>query len=330
MRFATEQEKEQWDVFVKEAKDGSFLQSWAWGEVQKKLGIPFWRFVFENEAGWQAVGLVIKRTVSFGKSWLYIPKGPLLKHDSAELWQEIERSLTTLAKKEKSMFVRIDQEWTEVKHSMASWRKAEREVQPQHTVVLDLTKTEEELLAAMHHKTRYNIRLAQKKGVTTRFSTDQKDLDQFLHLTNDVNERSQFRFHPAAYYRSLLEILGSSHNLEVASAEYNGNVVAAHLIITSNNTATYAHGASSSEARSVMAPHLLQWETIKRAKQQGIHWYDVYGVTAPDAPENHSWRGITRFKEGFGGERRAYKGAYDMVLEPLWYLAYNTMHRLRK
>lgn len=330
MRLAIEQDQHAWDAFVKQANDGSFLQSWQWGELQKKLSIPFWRIIFEHNGQWNAVALVIKRNISFGKSWLYVPKGPLLDNESPELWQEVENALHELAQKEKALFIRIDPEWTDKKHSLAKWKKSAREVQPQHTLLLDLKKSEEELLAAMHHKTRYNIRLAQKKGVTVRFSSEAVDLKHFLRLTQDVNERSSFKFHPAKYYRALLETLGTAGHMEIALAEYAHEVLAAHLIINFNTTSTYAHGASSSKARSVMAPHLLQWETIQRAKQKGVQGYDFYGVSAPDAPENHSWHGITRFKEGFGGQRRAYIGAHDLVLEPFWYWAYNTMHRLRK
>jgi len=323
IRLAEEKDKQAWDNFLQQSPHGTFLQNWAWGELQKKLSIPIWRYIVEQDTRWQAVALVVKRQLPWGKLWLYVPRGPVGS------WTDIKPALSKVAYQEKAMFVRIDPTGDIEEGELAKeWRKAQREVQPQHTLVIDLRQTEDELLAAMHHKTRYNIRLAQKKGVKVRFSTEAKDLEHFLTLAHDVHERSAFHYHPADYYRALVEVLGAAGQLEIALAEYEHEILAAHLIITFHNTTTYAHGASSSKARSVMAPHLLQWETMQRAKQKGQHWYDFYGVAMQG--KLPAWAGITRFKEGFGGQHRSYKGAYDFVLDRFGYWAYNTMHRLRK
>ncbi|MEK7557187.1 MAG: peptidoglycan bridge formation glycyltransferase FemA/FemB family protein, partial [Patescibacteria group bacterium] len=224
------------------------------------------------------------------------------------------------------------------------WRKSEREVQPRHTLRVDLKHNgEEELLAAMHSKTRYNIRLAERRRVAVRFSQDVADVEHFLRLSRDVHERSQFSYHPDGYYRTILEVLGrrregnileemdaqGAARAEVALAEYEGEILAAHIVISFKLVTTYAHGASSSKLRELMAPHLLQWETMKRAKAAGKFYYDFFGVAPEGADKDHPWSGITRFKLGFGGERVNYIGAYDLVLRPGMYHLFNAARRLR-
>lgn len=308
IREASEADRQRWDVFVASEPGGSFLQSWDWGDFQKELGVPYWRLVAEENDKVVGVTLVIKRELPAGKSWLYIPGG---------LVSNFEKKLRELARDEKAIFVRVDPRLSNFNFS-SEWKKAKREVQPKETLVMDLAKPEEELLAGMHQKTRYNIRLAEKHGVQIRFSRDEKDLEAFLQLSQAVSARSPFRYHAPEYYRAMRKALGDI--FEVAVAELNGQPLAVHLLISFGDTVTYVHGASSSEQREVMAPHLLQWESIKRGKAAGKHGYDFYGV----GPQ---WPGITRFKEGFGGERRIYVGAWDSPLSPVWYFLYNLRHR---
>jgi len=124
--------------------------------------------------------------------------------------------------------------------------------------------------------------------------------------------------------------LGPAGQLEVGIAKHSDTLLAAHLLITFADTMTYAHGASSSDQRHLMAPHLLQWESIKRAKAAGVQTYDFFGVAPRDADASHPWAGITRFKEGFGGERIEYLGAYDHIRDSAWYFTFTVARRLRR
>lgn len=317
--------------------------------MQEKLGIPYWRLVETDERGVQGVALAVKRQLPWGKSWIYVPRGSVGQNLEFRIENsELSRDIIELAKEERSVFIRIEPNAAPGKN----WQKAANDVQPRHTLVLDLKKSEEELLGEMHQKTRYNIRLAGKKGVTIRFSTDAADIDHFLKLSSDVHERSAFHYHPEAYYRAMHSALSSpfapdgatedkpAARLEIGIAEHQGDVLAVHLLVYFGDTATYVHGASSSAKRDLMAPHLLQWESIRRAKEKGLAIYDFFGV-APEAVSppagggdrgggsTHPWDGITRFKEGFGGRRVSYLGAYDYVLDPLWYWTYSTGRRAR-
>ena len=287
----------------------SFLQSVAWEQFQQAAGFDTKRFDGT---------LAIKRPLPFGKCWIYIPRWDLGAR-SQELG--ILDDVINWAKRESAIFIRVEPATGTLPEG---WREVEQHMQPQHTTMLDLTKSEEELLAAMHQKTRYNIRLAEKKGVAVRFSRDVKDLDAFLAIKKEVEARSSFRFHSDEYYRTMLKTFsspcqgevarpqagrrgpsegtdvtadplpsanaeglplskGEKTSLEIAIAEHNGTPLAVHLLISHVETVTYAHGASSSKQRELMAPHLLQWESIKRAKEQGFKKYDFYGIAPEDA-----------------------------------------------
>ncbi len=323
-----------WNSFVTSVPSGSFLQSWQWGEMQGKLGVPYWRLTEEGEQGITGAALVVARQMPMGRKWLYVPRGPISKASETSKSSEARAGFTgladqllSLAEQQGAVFIRIEP--AEIPTS-DGWRKAANDVQPRHTLVLDLTKGEEELLSEMHQKTRYNIRLAEKRGVRIRFSSDPADLDHFLRLSKDVHSRSAFSYHPDHYYRAMSEALSPTQNFEIALAEYEGQALAAHILVSFGDTVTYVHGASSSSQRELMAPHLLQWESIKRAKSAGYRTYDFFGVKPPEADEKHSWSGITRFKEGFGGQRITYPGAYDYVLDPVWYWTYSTSRKLRR
>jgi peptidoglycan pentaglycine glycine transferase (the first glycine) len=306
----------------------SFLQSPAWETFQQAVGLVTNRF---------GGVLVIRRPLPFGKSWVYIPRWE--KHQIFNHRSQTFGDIIQWAKQQSAVFIRSEP--VDVVPE-GHWRDARSHVQPQQTLILNLAKSEEELLADMHPKTRYNIRLAQRKGVTVRFSQVEQDLEEFLNITRDVSARGAFHFHSNEYYRKMLAVLGVPLDeggargiFDIAIAEHGGTPLAVHLLLSYGDTVTYAHGASASSQRELMAPHLLHWESIKRAKKQGFKKYDFYGISPPDfaqdsyvKPANHPWAGITRFKLGFGGEQVSYPGTFDYVLEPLWYWLYNMRRRL--
>lgn len=326
-------EAARWNAFIAASSARSFLQTWQWGDLQKTLGLRSWRVVIEDGAQIVAIALVIERKLQLGYSWLYIPRGPIFLEglsdtDKASAWDVLEEKIKGLAREFGAFFIRIDPLWDSFDRN--DWRKSSREVQPRNTLLLDLVSSQDELLATLHPKTRYNIRTAERKGVTVQFSNNPEDVEKFLHASKSVTQRSGFAYHPDSYYRAIMEILGTSGMAEFAIAEVAGESVAAHLMIYADGIATYAHGASIYDKRSYMAPALLYWETILRAKEKGMQTYDFFGV-APFDPaqgkpeESHSWAGITRIKTGFGGKRIAYCGAYDLVLNEGLYTGFMMM-----
>lgn len=321
-------EASRWNAFVASSPERSFLQTWQWGALQEKMDIPHWHIVVEENGIIMAVALVLERSLKLKYSWLYIPRGPLFapgisNEQKQAAWEVLEEKLRHLAEERDAFFVRVDPLLPTLNRS--TWRKASREVQPQHTLLLDLSSSEEVLLARMHSKTRYNVNLAQRKGVEVRFSNTKEDIEEFITLSRDVTSRTGFSYHPDDYYSALMEVLGAEGMAELAIATVQGETVAAHLMVYSDGIATYAHGASKSDKREFMAPALLYWKTILRAKEKGMHQYDFFGVAPEGAPEDHSWTGITRMKLGFGGTRVSYCGAHDLVLNEGLYAGFSLM-----
>lgn len=323
---AVRAEESRWNAFVASSPARSFLQTWAWGNAQERMGVWCSRIVVEDKGKIVATALVIERSLKLGYAWLYVPRGPIFAENLSEsdkqaAWKVLEEKFNSLAEEKGSFFIRIDP----LLESFAreAWRKSSREVQPQHTLLLDLAKPEDALLAQMRPKMRYNIRLAEKKGVQVRFSFEPKDVDIFLSLCEGVEKRTGFSYHPDAYYKSIIDVLGKSGMAELAIAEVEGRPAAAHLMIYADGVATYAHGASDHAYRDSMAPTILYWKTILRAKEKGMQTYDFFGVAPEDADSDHPWAGITRIKTGFGGTRASYCGAYDLVLNEALYTMFN-------
>jgi lipid II:glycine glycyltransferase (peptidoglycan interpeptide bridge formation enzyme) len=193
-------------------------------------------------------------------------------------------------------------------------------VQAQCVRILDISKSADQLLSTMHPKTRYNINLAVKKGVTI----GPGNIDDFLLLNRATRQRDKFRPHPDYYYQKMAETLGSDF-LKIWQASYQNKVLTSVIIIYFDDTATYVHGASSDEHREVMAPHLLHWEIIKDAQAREFSYYDLGGVNPDD--KNHpahkkSWEGISRFKQSFGGDIVCYPDSFDLIYHLWWYRLY--------
>ncbi|MBI4427014.1 MAG: peptidoglycan bridge formation glycyltransferase FemA/FemB family protein [Candidatus Magasanikbacteria bacterium] len=359
------QNKQEWDSWVStlrltpfaQGKPAEFLQSWDWGEFQKNVGNDVLRLqvVDGGQVLWQGQGFTHR--LGLGMKYLYAPR---MQNADNRM-----QSVCDFLRGKGFAFVRIepDEELGIMNYAMPAGRQELRTTknrQPQNTLVLNISKTEEEFLAAMHEKTRYNIRLAEKKGVVIK---SEKNIDVFWQLNLATTERDKFRSHPKEYYRKMLENnfcrqltayypfdslrslrAGSfdSAPLGLSSGRRQGKPIAAILLAAFGDTITYLHGVSGNEHRNLMSPYLLQWEGIKLGKKLGCQYYDFGGI-APDAklsattsfnnfcwPADHPWTGITRFKAGFGGERRDYPGAVDVVLSGWRYVLYKIAARLVK
>ena len=240
--------------------------------------------------------------------------------------------LKEISKNEKVIFIKFEppvskKEFEELKENLAL--KEAKAVQPQNNWLLDLDGTEEGILARMKQKTRYNIRLAQKKGVKIKVSDDSKQIDRLFALAQETAERNDIKTHPKSYYLKMIEMLARQKMAKLYQAEYNQKILAVNLMLSFGDTATYLHGGSSNEYRNVMAPYLLHWQAILDAKKEGKKYYDFGGV-APENESNHKWAGISRFKRSFGGFQVNSPGALDMVIKPFWYKLYQIGRRFKK
>jgi len=282
----------------------SFLQSEEWEEFQNSI---------ENQTFRVDDVLLIKKSLPIRKSYLYAPRIGIINQELGIT--NFLNKTTELAKKENCAFLRIDI----VDKPQVTSHKLRRtnDVQPSQTVILNLKKTEEELLFDMHQKTRYNIRLAEKKGVKIKESND---VNIFWQLTKETTKRDRFKSYGKEYYKKII----ASDMIKLYVAEYDNKILAAGIFVFYGETVTYLHGASTHEDKNVMAPYLLHWEMIKLAQREGYKYYDFFGI------DEKKWPGITRFKKGFSGEEISYPGTFDVVFSRAWYTIYNLVRVLYK
>lgn len=290
----------------------SFLQSKEWADFQKALSRKVWQVDSVN---------VIKYNLPFGKNYLYSPRLRLSGFGGQARFKEFLGEIREIAKKENAIFFKIEPSFAKAWEDKLAlekfgFKKGDN-IQPQKTLILDITKPEEELLKQMHSKTRYNIRLAKKKNIEIK--KDKNKFEEFWRLLQQTTKRDGFRPHPKEYYRKMLEVPG----VELFVAEYQDKVIAANIVVFYKKTAIYLHGASDYKYRNLMATHLLQWHQILEAKKQSCAEYDFWGIN------ERKWPGVTKFKKGFGGKEIIYLGAYDLVFQPTWYKIYQLARKLR-
>jgi peptidoglycan pentaglycine glycine transferase (the first glycine) len=315
-----------WDHFLNRHPNPHLLQSSAWGELK-------------TDFGWQPVRIVVDdigaqvlfRNLPLGLSLAYIPKGPVGNRESWEkLWPEVDE----ICRRRRAVFLKLEPDfWQDAADDLwggslpPGLRLSPQDIQPLRTIVVDLLENEDQILARMKQKTRYNIRLAARKEVVVRPSSD---VDAFYALIDLTGERAEFGVHSLEYYRRAYEIFHPLGMCQLLQAEYQGQPLAALMVFTNGTRAWYLYGASSNEERNRMPTYLLQWQAIRWAKAQGCTEYDLWGV--PDAGheqleaefnQRHDglW-GVYRFKRGFGGKLLRGAGPWDRVYNPLLYRFY--------
>lgn len=338
---AAESFRGEWNAFVQASPQGSFLQSWAWGEFQLSAGFPVLRLLARADTGTEieAVGLWARRSLPLRRFFLAAPWGPVFA--PAE-----RRSLATVdvlqgfagalreALGSGGVFARIEprlEAAAAVQRELqaAAFVPGARSIQPRSTRVVDLEKSEDDLLRSMHPKTRYNIRLARRHHVVVDDETFENGLRHFLNFARETERKGTFHYHADEYYRVMLKTLAPIRMVQILVARHEGLPLTAHLLVRYGDTVTYAHGASGSPHKHVMAPYLLQWEGMLRAKAQGAKRYDFFGIAPPHSSATHAWAGVTRFKAGFGGTEEHYVGAADLVTDPTFYRLYEAGRSLR-
>lgn len=322
MKFVEITHKDKYNNFVKAQTRSQFTQSWEWGEFQKEVDNLVYRYgVYDNDELIQVLTL-IKHELPMGKSYFYMPRVQFTGN-KIEIVKFVFSEIKKLAKEEEVLFLRFESVVDFKLKNLNLKIKKTIDVQPAKTLILDLEKSEEELLKEMHQKTRYNIRLAEKKRVEI-FPISINDIDSefenFWNLMRITKERDAFRIHDEEYYKKMLRV----GFVKLYLAKLDNKVLAAAIVSFFGDTATYIHGASSDEFRNLMAPYLLQWEMIKAGKSRGCVYYDLYGISEV------KWPGVTRFKKGFGGEEIDFAGTYDLVFSALWYNVYMLIRKIRR
>jgi lipid II:glycine glycyltransferase (peptidoglycan interpeptide bridge formation enzyme) len=317
---------EVWDAWVAGHPYGTILQTSGWGQHKAAFGWDWEIVAAEPEA---AGALVLYRPLPLRMGRVaYVPRGPVVAPDDAADVARVLDAVEAAARQRHAWALWIEPAWFDGPAVRATLRAAGfaplvRAIQPPRTLLVDLAPDEEAILAAMKSKTRYNIRLAGRKGVTVRASDD---VATFYRLMTTTGERNEFGVHSAAYYRHALTRFEPQSQATLLLAEVEGDTVAGLMAFALGRMAWYFYGASSNRHREKMPTYALQWAAMQWARAQGCTCYDLWGIPDADVATLEAeftersdglW-GVYRFKRGFGGEVVRYAGLWEKSLHPLW------------
>lgn len=327
----------EWQEFISDCTSPHILQTQAWGELKSHFGwTPAW-FV----SGGLGVQILFQR-LPMGYQIAYIPRGPVsssgpvINHPD---WLELQEELDQICIEKKVVFLRIEPDLWEEDLNGASlpfpdFRTSTHSIQPPRTLVVSLDGTEEEILTRMKSKTRYNIRLAAKKGITVREITL---LDPFYDLLQGTSDRAAFGIHTREYYQKTFQLFHPSGLCAIFLAEFQGIPLASIMVFQSGDRSWYFYGSSSNQHRELMPTYLIQWEAMRWAKARGCKTYDLWGVPDEDlstleegftSRSDGLW-GVYRFKRGFGGELLRTSGPWDRIYHSPLYTLYKIRARIQ-
>ncbi|MFZ3071383.1 MAG: peptidoglycan bridge formation glycyltransferase FemA/FemB family protein [Anaerolineaceae bacterium] len=348
MRLLEVSSPDPWNGLIQTLPNAHILQSWEWGQSKIRNGWTPLHYLWEDAQGnLLAAALILSRKVSLGLPGLtlkvlYCPKGPILDWGNRMLASQVLDDLQNLAGQQKAVFIKMDPDvplgWgvpgTESSRDwqpglamqqdleVRGWRFSNDQIQFRNTVLIDLTLSEERLLAGMKQKTRYNIRLAERKGVKVRLGLE-ADLGRLYQMYATTAVRDGFIVRHEEYYTSLWRDFMRAGMAQVLIAEVAGEPVAGLVLFHFAGVSRYMFGMSLETQRELMPNYLLQWEAIRASKALGCHTYDLWG--APDMFDaSDSMWGVYRFKEGFNGKTTRHLGAWDYTTRPGLYQLYTT------
>lgn len=322
-------------------ENAPYTQAFFYGQWQEKMGRSVRRFVAKREGEIVSSVQMVVYPLIGNKNYIVAHHGPVIKdgftsRDTVR-WKEL---LTTVARTENAVFVKMDffpqtnekgNKILELNgfHRSEKWGYHSSYVQPKYEWVLDINKPEDEILSNMHQKTRYNIGLARRKGVSVEISENFHGMfNTFWEMSSQTAARDGFKLHSKEYYKIIFENLAGSDNAFLAIAKTSERVLAMTLVVIFGKTAMYLFGASSDEQKNLMAPYLAQWEGILEAKKRGAGIYNFGGYRGPDNFYS-TYAGLSTFKERFGGRMLEYSDYYDLIINPVWYKMYNLRKKLR-
>jgi peptidoglycan pentaglycine glycine transferase (the first glycine) len=334
-----------WNQLIADLPGASILQTSEWAEIKRNVG---WEPAFQQwkdkDGKIEAAAMILKKPLGLGKSFWYIPRGPLLDWNNLALRDRVIDDILRKAKEEHAIFLKIDPDvpvgfgipnsdsYQPIyagntllgMYKKKGWHFSDQQIQFANSVWIDLHRSEEELLTAMKQRTRYKIRLAEKKGVIVRIGTP-SDFEEIYAMYAETSSRDQFIIREKSYYLDVWNRFFSAGILKPLIAEVEGEAVAGLMLFIYAQKAWYIYGMSRDLHREKMPNYLLQWEAIRTAKAAGAAVYDLWG--APDHfDENDRMWGVYQFKKGLGGYEVITPGAWDYPLnKPIYRLFVKTL-----
>jgi lipid II:glycine glycyltransferase (peptidoglycan interpeptide bridge formation enzyme) len=307
------------------------LQSWAWGEFREKTGVEVIRLGRYQKNKLVETAQVTIHPIPY-LPWKvgYWPKGVI---PSKLMVEAVKKEL----QKRKALMVKLEP--NEIKNSVAIEKIKQfrgrtglvsgRPLFTRWSFWLDLTMNENELLAGMKQKTRYNTRLAEKKGVKVTEDNSPEAFEEYWKLTEETTKRQGFYAHTKIYHQMMFNSLQPAGMAHLFRAEHEGRTLATWIIFILNGVMYYPYGASTRDDRNVFGSNLLMWEVIKFGKNHGCKLFDMWGSPGPNPKPSDPWGGFHRFKEGYGAKLVEFVGTYDLVINPMLYYPYRVGEEIR-
>lgn len=324
-RLLTGQELSDWNNFLASTKDCPILQSVEWGEFKQHFGwTPLLIGVVHDDHLIGGISILKRKIPLPGKTLFYAPRGPVLKPFDNDVFAGLIETIREVAKEHNAVALKIDPEIEETDSdkikviTQNGFHFVPKQIQPRVTFFIELSRDLEDIFASFKPKTRYNVRLSQKRGVEVKEMTNAAGVDIFYEIYQRTAKRDTFIIHPYDYYKILLDLMAEKSMVHIFIAFYKGIPIAGVYVFSFGSKVWYMYGASSDKDRNVMPNYALHWEVIKWAKNHGYKIYDLWGIPAHPNP-SHPLYGVYRFKKGFDGELKNFIGMHDLSLQPRWY-----------
>ncbi|PIY69170.1 hypothetical protein COY90_02060 [Candidatus Roizmanbacteria bacterium CG_4_10_14_0_8_um_filter_39_9] len=300
------------------------MQTWEWGEARKETGVEVVRITEqENHIPINVFQFSLHKIPYTPYKIGYLPRSVIPSKHVLDF-------LFDYAKKNNIIFLKIEPYVENDKFQMTNFKiiKSPHPLFPEWTQMVDLTKTEEELMKDLKPKTRYNIRLAQKKGVVVKEISTDEGFAVFSDLYFATCKRQKYFGHTRKYHEIIWRNL--KNNIPHVLIAYLGDIpLAAYELFYFKDVFYYPYGGTSVLHRNAMGANLLMWEAILLGKKLGAKKFDMWGSLPPISLGNSSWSGFTRFKEGYGTKYVEFVGSFDLIVDPVLYAIYNSLHTLR-
>lgn len=329
---------EGWQEFLSDCEQAHILQMGAWGELKSHFGwTPGW--LASGDLGAQ----ILFQELPLGYQVAYLPRGPVSRsgrhlRDHPD-WPALLEELDEYCQEQRAVFLKMEPDcWQEemegVKDPFPGFQVSTHSIQPPRTIVVSLEGSQEQILSRMKSKTRYNIRLAAKKGVAVRQITS---VDSFYDLLEGTSDRAEFGIHTREYYQETFRLFHPIDACAIFLAEFEDIPLASIMVFQKGDRSWYFYGASSNQYRQLMPTYLVQWEAMCWAKARGCTSYDLWGV--PDEEQETLESGFTersdglwgvyRFKRGFGGQLRRASGPWDRIYNRPLYSLYKIRNQIQ-
>ena len=338
-------DRERYNEFAAACEYGNFLQSWEWGELKAATGWQPYRIAVEEEGRICAAVQILSRPVpGIRKCLFYSPRGPLYSLRRPELFQAILAEINDLARRHGALAYKIDPAIAAdnsdyvgmlVEHGFAPAAVAASGfggTQPRYVMQVDVSPDEDDIIAKFKSKWRYNVRLAERSGVTVSSENSREQVGTFHDLLLETAARDGFKVRAQSYFDDIYDLFIAPEKGGLFLAHFEGKLIAGAIVLTLGKRAWYVYGASSNEHRDKMPNHLMQWEMMRWARARGCEVYDMRGVANAEDKQSPLY-GLNRFKRGFAAEYVEYIGEWDLVYSPTWHRLFTAAepaaHKLR-